>query len=158
MVEERKILVDEAFKIFNQQFNSIVQNFERNIEKAFELKIKTDLSIAEVFTQFRLTLPELISIATKIDPDCLSPKSRPRQKHYVIPRQMICYFAGHMHYTEEGIAKYIGKDRSTVCYSKKTVDNALTFNDKEYKNIYELFLSYMKEYPGGEIINSLRKI
>lgn len=102
-----------------------------------------------------MTLSELIDVALKIEPQCLIVRKNSRQRQYVVPRQMICYFASQMGYSEEAIAKEIMRDRCTVGYSKQIVIDALTYNNLEYRRVYKEFIKHMKKYPNGDYLDHL---
>ena len=108
-----------------------------------------------MFTNFRLTLSELVDVAVTVEPKCLIIRKNSRERQYVVPRQMLCYFASQMGYNESVIAKEILRDRCTVGYSKQTVIDALTYNNLEYRRVYKRFIDIMKTYPNGDYLEHL---
>jgi hypothetical protein len=60
-----------------------------------------------------------------------------------------------MGHTEDKIAREILRDRCTVGYSKQVVEDALTYNNLEYRRVYKDFINHMKKYPNGDYLEHL---
>jgi hypothetical protein len=73
----------------------------------------------------------------------------------VVPRQILCYIATEMGYTELEISKSIYRDRTTVNCAKKTVLDALTYNNVEYRKVFLKFIKHLKDEPGGDALRDL---
>jgi hypothetical protein len=113
------------------------------------------LSYYEVFQNFNLSLSQLVDIAVAIEPNCLLVRKNSRQKKEVVPRQMLCYFASQMGYSDVQVAKVICRDRCTVGYSKQVVEDALAYNNLEYRKIYKEFIKQMKKHPNSDYLDYL---
>jgi hypothetical protein len=154
--EKQKKQLEKAVLILNQHLNTAIITFQANVEKALSQVLDgRKLSYYEVFQNFSLSLSDLVDIALDIEPKCLVVRKNSRQRQYVVPRQMLCYFASQMGYNEEKIAKEIMRDRCTVGHSKKTVEDALTYNNIEYRKVYKEFIKRMKKYPNGDYLEHL---
>ena len=154
--EKQKKDLERAVLILNQHLNTALLTFQANVETALsQILDGKKLSYYEVFQNFSLSLSDLVDVAVNIEPKCLSARKNSRQRRYVVTRQMLCYFASQMGYSEVKIAKEIMQDRCTVGHSKKTVEDALVYNNLEYRKVYKEFIKHMKKYPNGEYLEHL---
>jgi hypothetical protein len=113
------------------------------------------LSYYDVFQNFKVSLSDLIDIAVQIQPDCLTVRKNTRKKEKVIPRQMLCYFASQMGYSDVQVSKEILVNRVTVIYSKNVVEDALSYNNLEYRKVYREFIKHLKTFPNGDYLEHL---
>jgi len=113
------------------------------------------LSYHEVFQNFNLPLSQLVEVAIAVEPNCLLARKNSRQRKEVVPRQMLCYFASQMGYSDVQISKAINRDRCTIGYSKQVVEDALAYNNLEYRKIYKEFIKQMKKHPNSDYLDHL---
>ena len=113
------------------------------------------LSYHEVFQNFNLSLSQLVEVAIAVEPNCLLARKNSRQRKEVVPRQMLCYFASQMGYSDMQISKAINRDRCTIGYSKQVVEDALAYNNLEYRKIYKEFIKQMKKHPNSDYLDHL---
>ena len=113
------------------------------------------LSYHEVFQNFNLSLSQLVEVAIAVEPNCLLARKNSRQRKEVVPRQMLCYFASQMGYSDVQISKAIDRDRCTIGYSKQVVEDALAYNNLEYRKIYKEFIKQMKKHPNSDYLDHL---
>jgi len=113
------------------------------------------LSYYEVFQNFNLSLSQLVEVAIAVEPNCLLARKNSRQRKEVVPRQMLCYFASQMGYSDVQISKAIDRDRCTIGYSKQVVEDALAYNNLEYRKIYKEFIKHMKKHPNSDYLDHL---
>ena len=113
------------------------------------------LSYHEVFQNFNLSLSQLVEVAIAVEPNCLLARKNSRQRKEVVPRQMLCYFASQMGYSDVQISKAIDRDRCTIGYSKQVVEDALAYNNLEYRKVYKEFIKQMKKHPNSDYLDYL---
>ena len=113
------------------------------------------LSYHEVFQNFNLSLSQLVEVAIAVEPNCLLARKNSRQRKEVVPRQMLCYFASQMGYSDVQISKAIDRDRCTIGYSKQVVEDALAYNNLEYRKVYKEFIKQMKKHPNSDYLDHL---
>jgi hypothetical protein len=154
--QKQKQQLEKAVLILNQHLNTALITFQANVEKALSHALDgKKLSYYEVFQNFNLSLSQLVDVAVTVEPNCLLARKNSRRREEVVPRQMLCYFASQMGYSDEQIAKAIYRDRCTVGYSKQVVEDALTYNNLEYRKIYKEFIKQMKKHPNSDYLDHL---
>lgn len=85
--------------------------------------------------------------------------SKKRSRDYVLPRAMIAYFGKELGHSNDDIARYMGKHRTTAHYHHKTVKSMLE-TDKElirdHKRIAEI-LGDKKPQVNGKISDRMHR-
>jgi hypothetical protein len=156
MTESQKQQLEKAVMILNQHLNTALITFQTNVEKALsQVTEGKKLSYYDVFQNFKVSLSDLIDIAVQIQPDCLTVRKNTRKKEKIIPRQMLCYFASQMGYSDVQVSKEILVNRVTVIYSKNVVEDALSYNNLEYRKVYKEFIKRLKTFPNGDYLEHL---
>jgi hypothetical protein len=156
MTESQKQQLEKAVMILNQHLNTALITFQTNVEKALsQVTEGKKLSYYDVFQNFKVSLSDLIDIAIEIQPDCLKVRKNTRKKEKIIPRQMLCYFASQMGYSDVQVSKEILVNRVTVIYSKNVVEDALSYNNLEYRKVYKEFIKRLKTFPNGDYLEHL---
>lgn len=117
---------------------------------------KLNISYLNVFKDFKVPLSTLVEIALDISPTCLMTDQKfSRKRALVVPRQLLCYIASEMGYTDSQIAYVVNRDRTTVIAAKTVVLDALTYGTAEYIKTMQEFTTRLKNYPGGEVLQYL---
>lgn len=115
-----------------------------------------NVSYLNVFREFNVPLSTLVQIALEISPTCLMTDQKfSRKRALVVPRQLLCYIASEMGYTDSQVAYVVNRDRTTVIAAKTTVLDALTYGTAEYVKTMQEFTTRLKNYPGGEVLQYL---
>lgn len=127
------------------------------MERALEEKLKKlNISYLNVFREFKVPLSTLVDITLEISPTCLMTDQKfSRKRPLVVPRQLLCYIASEMGYSDTNIAYVVNRDRTTVIAAKNTVLDALTYGTTEYIKTMQKFTTRLKDYPGGEVLQYL---
>lgn len=73
-------------------------------------------------------------------------------------RQIFCKLAIDIGFTQNSIAKFLKKDRSTVAINNKKINNYLAVSDKKTLSFYNMVSTKIKEIYGNEIFDGIGKI
>lgn len=76
-------------------------------------------------------------------------KSRYRGRHYVMFRKLYCYIAYNLGYTCAAVGNHVDRDHSSVIHSRKSVEDMLYIQDKEYTENLKLINNIIEKHVGN---------
>lgn len=146
--------LDNAVLVLNQQLNSALRTFSKNVSIAIEQnEIRKKITYHDVFVDFKVSIEDLIEIALEINPKAINLHRNNKDKNKALVRQVLAYIAGNMGYTDQIIAAHVGSCRSTITIARKRIEEGLLYNEVPIRKMYNSFLEKLRKHPNSEILD-----
>lgn len=140
----------------NQQnrLDTLIAEFKKTILRSYGVEITVFQKMKDSGDD-RPTLEQIhkacICVMNELYPDLRNVKIlsvRRRHRNLVMFRKIYCYLGYNLKYTCDSVGKYIERDHSSVIHGKKSVEDMIYINDKQYVEALEKVTKLINKYVG----------